>query len=264
MILKVKKIHLIVTILLFTTMITRGQFVTQTGVDNLNSFTNDLAIYLPHTLNSPSTYGTVLGLRHWGGAGGSDWRTQLAFSTESDFYFRQSTNTAGTVWSEWKKIYNSENLNNNSTDFNAKVLTAKELIISQTQTNVLLSATSNSYINSGNFGIGTINPKNKLDVNGTIHSKEVKVDMENWSDFVFKENYNLPTLSEVEKHISEKGHLENIPSEKEVLQNGINLGEMNAKLLQKIEELTLYIIDLNKKLELQNQELNSVKKKLGN
>ncbi|MFQ6603191.1 hypothetical protein [Flavobacterium sp. C3NV] len=95
----------------------------------------------------------------------------------------------------------------------------------------------------GNVGIGTTNPTNKLDVNGTIHSKEVKVDMNGWSDFVFKKEYNLPTLDEVEKHIAEKGHLENIPSEKEVLENGINLGEMNAKLLQKIEELTLYAIE---------------------
>ncbi|SNR79626.1 hypothetical protein [Flavobacterium sp. ov086] len=107
---------------------------------------------------------------------------------------------------------------------------------------------------NGNVGIGKINPANKLDVNGIIHSKEVKVDMNDWSDFVFKKQYKLPTLEEVENHIAEKGHLENIPSEKEVLANGINLGEMNAKLLQKIEELTLYAIEQNKLLiDLQNR-----------
>ncbi|KAF2515005.1 hypothetical protein EYY60_02805 [Flavobacterium zhairuonense] len=99
---------------------------------------------------------------------------------------------------------------------------------------------------NGNIGIGVSAPQNKLDVNGTIHSKEVKVDMNGWSDFVFKRDYDLPTLQEVEKHITEKGHLENIPSEEEVLKNGINLGEMNSKLLQKIEELTLYMIELKK------------------
>ena len=88
--------------------------------------------------------------------------------------------------------------------------------------------------------------------------------MEGWSDFVFKKDYILPTLTEVENHINKNGHLENIPSEKEVLKNGINLGEMDSKLLQKIEELTLYVIDLNKKLDKQNQELDSLKKKLQN
>ena len=114
---------------------------------------------------------------------------------------------------------------------------------------------------AGNVGIGISNPNNKLDVNGTIHSKEVKVDMNGWSDFVFKKEYNLPTLVEVEKHIKEKGHLENIPSEDEVLKNGINLGEMNTKLLQKIEELTLYVIAQNKSIEELRQEIKDIKSK---
>ncbi|WP_291287725.1 hypothetical protein [Flavobacterium sp.] len=116
----------------------------------------------------------------------------------------------------------------------------------------------------GNVGIGLVNPTNKLDVNGTIHSKEVKVDLSGWPDYVFKKEYNLPTLEEVEKHISEKGHLKNIPSEEEVLKNGINLGEMNAKLLQKIEEMTLYMIEQNKKindLQRENKKLGDLEKK---
>ncbi|MNX71540.1 hypothetical protein D3C86_1028580 [compost metagenome] len=119
----------------------------------------------------------------------------------------------------------------------------------------------------GNVGIGISNPNNKLDVNGTIHSKEVKVDMNGWSDFVFKKDYNLPTLAQVEKQINEKGHLENIPNEEDVLKNGINLGDMNAKLLQKIEELTLYMIDQNKNIQnlmeenkKQNEEIKVLKK----
>jgi len=122
-----------------------------------------------------------------------------------------------------------------------------------------------------NMGIGVKNPQNKLDVNGTIHSKEVKVDMTGWSDFVFKKEYNLPTLEDVEKHITEKGHLENIPSEEEVLKNGINLGEMNTKLLQKIEELTLYMIEMKKEnqalksaFEKQNKEIEFLKIKNSN
>jgi len=124
---------------------------------------------------------------------------------------------------------------------------------------------SNSGISTsenGNVGVGVLNPTNKLDVNGTIHSKEVRVDMNGWSDFVFKKEYNLPTLEEVEKHIAEKGHLQNIPSEEEVLKNGINLGEMNAKLLQKIEEMTLYMIEMKKENEKQNQKIMILENKL--
>lgn len=117
-------------------------------------------------------------------------------------------------------------------------------------------------MDNGNVGIGTSNPTNKLDVNGTIHSKEVKIDMNGWSDFVFKKEYNLRTLQEVEKHINEEGHLENIPSEEEVLKNGINLGEMNSKLLQKIEELTLYIIQQEKKNSLQTLEIENSKNEI--
>ncbi len=117
-----------------------------------------------------------------------------------------------------------------------------------------------TFQSNGNVGIGEMNPVNKLDVNGTIHSKEVKVDMLNWSDFVFKKEYNLPTLEEVEKNIAEKGHLENIPSEEEVLKNGINVGEMNAKLLQKIEELTLYMIEMKKENENMKKENMELKK----
>jgi len=104
-------------------------------------------------------------------------------------------------------------------------------------------------LGNGNVGIGKINPTNKLDVNGTIHSQEVKVDLTGWSDFVFRKEYSLPTLAEVEKHIAEKGHLKDIPNEEEVLRDGIKLGEMNSKLLQKIEELTLYMIEQEKKTE---------------
>ena len=106
---------------------------------------------------------------------------------------------------------------------------------------------------NGNLGIGTTNPNGwKLAVNGKIRAKEIKVET-NWADYVFDEEYNLPTLLEVEKHIQEKGHLKNIPSAKEVEKNGIELGEMNKLLLEKIEELTLYTIEQEKKLEQQKQ-----------
>lgn len=117
-----------------------------------------------------------------------------------------------------------------------------------------LNYTTRLAINTnGNVGIGTIKPNAKLAVNGNIHTKEVKVDLKNWADFVFDKDYELPNLSEVENHIKQNGRLKDIPSAKEVEKNGVNLGEMNKKLLQKIEELTLYTIQ-------QQKEINSQKK----
>jgi hypothetical protein len=107
---------------------------------------------------------------------------------------------------------------------------------------------------NGDVGIGTPNPQSKLAVNGRITAKEVVVTLGGWSDFVFDENYQLPSLEEVERHIKEKKHLPDIPSEQEVLAGGVSLGDMQAKLLQKIEELTLYVIELkkeNQRLQLQ-------------
>ncbi|WP_337967767.1 hypothetical protein [uncultured Flavobacterium sp.] len=109
---------------------------------------------------------------------------------------------------------------------------------------------------NGSLGIGTATTgTHKLAVEGSIAAREIKVQATGWADFVFKKEYNLPTLEAVEKYITEKGHLENIPSEEEVLKNGINLGEMNAKLLQKIEEMTLYMIEMKKENEKQTKEI---------
>lgn len=99
------------------------------------------------------------------------------------------------------------------------------------------------------IGSGTANPTKALEVNGTIRSKEVIVEIANWSDFVFDNNYNLMSLKETERFIKRNGHLPNVPSATEVEKEGIELGEMNAILLQKIEELTLYVIELEKKIE---------------
>jgi len=110
---------------------------------------------------------------------------------------------------------------------------------------------------TGNVGIGTTDTKGfELGVNGRIAAEEVKVALYGtWPDFVFEKEYNLPTLKKVEKHIKDKGHLKDIPSALEVAENGIFLGAMNAKLLQKIEELTLYTIQQQKDLEAQ-QNIN--------
>ncbi|MGB4205312.1 MAG: hypothetical protein WBJ84_06790 [Bacteroidales bacterium] len=107
--------------------------------------------------------------------------------------------------------------------------------------------------NAGKVGIGVTDFTKLgdalLGVNGKILATEVEVKLfGNWPDFVFLKDYNLMPLNEVEQFINENGHLPNVPSEVQVKENGINLGQMNAVLLQKIEELTLHIIDLNKRI----------------
>ena len=89
----------------------------------------------------------------------------------------------------------------------------------------------------------------KLAVDGDIQAKRVVVQITDWADNVFDENYPLATLEEVEAFIKKIKHLPEIPSEKEVLENGVDTGEMNKLLLKKVEELTLYIIELEKKIE---------------
>lgn len=113
--------------------------------------------------------------------------------------------------------------------------------------------------NAGRVGIGVSNPTNALDVLGTIRATEVKVES-SWADFVFDKDYKLPTLSEVENHIATYNRLPQIPSAAEVKENGVNLGEMQVKLLQKIEELTLYTIAQGKEiqqLKTQNEQLKN-------
>lgn len=103
---------------------------------------------------------------------------------------------------------------------------------------------------SGNVGIGTTTPKYLLDVKGTIRAAEVLVEsVDKFADFVFNSDYQLPTLMEVDKFIQANGHLSNIPSASEVKTYGLNLVEMQVKLLQKIEELTLYVIEQDKKID---------------
>ena len=114
----------------------------------------------------------------------------------------------------------------------------------------------------GNVGIGTNNPQKLLDVKGTIHAQNIEVDLNGWADFVFDKDYKLPTLQEVETHINNYKHLPDIPSEKQVKEEGVNIGEMQAKLLQKIEELTLYVIEQDKTIREQGRLIENLHGKL--
>lgn len=115
--------------------------------------------------------------------------------------------------------------------------------------------------NNGKVGIGTTNPSHKLTVNGEILCETVRVEAGiPYADYVFEDNYELTPLPELEKFINENKHLPEIPSESDVCEDGINLSEFNILLLKKVEELTLYTIELNKKieqLEKESQKLNN-------
>lgn len=115
----------------------------------------------------------------------------------------------------------------------------------------------------GNFPstAGSINISNySLFVKGGILAEEVRVTLQStWADYVFLKGYKLPTLEEVEAQINEKGHLHNVPSAKEIKENGIDLAEMSKIQQEKIEELTLYLIEQNKINKAQSKEISELK-----
>lgn len=102
--------------------------------------------------------------------------------------------------------------------------------------------------NTGGVGVGVtaLGSGVKFQVNGKVKCKEVEVAVTPWPDHVFNGSYNLMSLNEVEAYINANKHLPGVPSELEVSENGVNVGQMSATLLQKIEELTLYMINLQK------------------
>lgn len=101
---------------------------------------------------------------------------------------------------------------------------------------------------SGFVGINTTNPTYPLSVNGTIRSKEVIVET-GWADYVFANDYRLRPLSELEAFITEYKHLPNIPSAKEIEQQGLHVGDVQKRMMEKIEEMALYIIALKKEID---------------
>ena len=126
-----------------------------------------------------------------------------------------------------------------------------------------------SYFNitsEGNVGIGTKNPTSKLTVNGKILATEVQVVSSIASDYVFEPGYKLMPIPELEDYLAKNKHLPEVPSVKEFKEQGQNLGQMDDLLLRKIEELTLYIIEIKKSqeaLETENRILKQQMNRLG-
>lgn len=104
-------------------------------------------------------------------------------------------------------------------------------------------------IPNGNVGIGVYPSAYKLEVNGTTRSKEVIVET-GWADYVFEENYQLRSIDEMEAFVKKNKHLPNIPKASEIENNGLKVGETNKAMMEKIEELALYIIQLKKEIDI--------------
>lgn len=177
---------------------------------------------------------------------GEHFSSMLAFTTGSStgtlqletFYWgelRFRNKVDNVSWQPWKTIWTTGNFNPNE----------------------YLRRDAN-----GNVGIATA-PRSdyRLAVEGIVGARKVKVTQESWADFVFDSQYQLPTLLEVELFIQKHKHLPEIPSANEVLEEGIDLGDMNKKLLQKVEELTLYVIELKKENERQQKQLDKLDKR---
>jgi len=167
----------------------------------------------------------------------------LRLSTERPWVFRQ-TSTGATTQLDLHSTVDSKNFKITS----PQGIRSAQFLVSNTEESNRVFLVPDG----GKVGIGTQTPDSDalLTVKGAIHSIEIKV-LANAGvpDYVFEPNYVLPTLKEIKKFITDHRHLPEIPSAAEMEVNGIDLGDMNMRLLKKIEELTLYQIELLERIE---------------
>ncbi|MBB6273356.1 hypothetical protein HDF26_003816 [Pedobacter cryoconitis] len=126
--------------------------------------------------------------------------------------------------------------------------------VGKSSTGTLYTHDSGLNYMAGNLGLGTLDTKGyKLAVNGKILASEIKVEASLWPDYVFHQDYQLMSLPELEAYIKQNNHLPDMPSAQKAEKEGIDVGEMNKLLLKRLEETTLQLIELNKKMEIQNK-----------
>jgi len=101
---------------------------------------------------------------------------------------------------------------------------------------------------TGFVGIGTPSPQEALFVNGNIRARQIKVEIDRRPDYVFEDRYSLPSLQDLNKYVRQNHRLPNMPTAKDVESLGLNLGEITRNLMEKVEELTLYLIEKDRQL----------------
>jgi hypothetical protein len=188
------------------------------------------------------------------GTGGSDFTITTSGTTHTfNLPTASATNRGALSSADWNTFNSKPSLSGTSTNYITKV----------TGSNTV--GNSQIFDNGTNVGIGTTNINDatyKLYVETGIRTRKVKVDQLTWADFVFDKNYVLPSLIEVEKYIQQNKHLPGVPSAEDVKNNGVDVSDNQQMLLKKVEELTLYLIDLNKKVDELSKENKILKKKI--
>lgn len=231
--------------------------------------------------NTEGTWNTFIG-RHAGYANSTGKLNTFVGGNAGRFTTTGENNVFLGVNSGYRNITGSNNVFiGYRAGFNEK--SSNKLYIDNSSTSFPLikgDFSTNELLINGTVGIGfaqlsliggppppTIPTGYKLAVDGKIIAEEIKVKLsQDWPDYVFAPEYEKPTLEDLEESIETIGHLPNMPSAEEVEANGYLLGEMDVKLLEKIEELTLYVIDLNKEMKevkAKNIELETALQSIG-
>jgi len=253
----VKKFSLTLIILLSVSQFLHAQWTNGTNINNTNTGNVGIGTSTPQAQLDVSVNSQI-------GAGANKFNTALTLIKNGDQY-----GTDNPVF----LIKHSGNGSNVFAGVNSDLGIIRIQGFNATAANKAINSNDNFYVfTNGTVGINTnsIPAGYQLAVNGSAIATSMTVKLyANWPDYVFKKDYLLPSLSDVKTYIDQNQHLPDMPSEAEVAKDGLNLGEMNKLLVKKVEELTLYLIEKDKKEKEQEainqkntQQINELKNQL--